>query len=79
MATIANVPPQDICEWAIDGQVQSVPAMRAEWLPQTTTGYEIDPPAIAGIKRSLARRLAEDDERWPRVNEILAELAAILK
>ena len=57
--------------------MRSVPAMRAEWLPQTTTDYQIDPPPIAAIKRSLTRYLRPDDPRWPHVREIIAELTAI--
>jgi hypothetical protein len=78
LATVAKVTPQDICDWAVDGQVQSVPTMRAEWLPQTSTGYEIDPPWLAGLKRTIARHIPQDDPRWQRVNELIAELRNLL-
>jgi len=74
LSEIANLPAADICRWAIANAVESVPEMRAHWLPTTGTVYQIDPPAISGLIRWANRTLEQGDPRRVRFDEILAEL-----
>jgi len=70
---------QDIAQWAVDKGVSSVPAMREQWGTITSTGDEIDPGWLTGIKRTAKRYLSPDDPRWKRVNEIFSELRELFR
>lgn len=78
LSEIAKVTPQQICEWAIAEQVSSVPQMRLEWLPPTSTAYTIDPGWLSAIKNTANRMLKHDDPRWPRITALFAELRELL-
>jgi len=75
LSEVANMPAADICRWAVENAVSSVPAMRANWLPTTSTEYAVDIPAISGLIRYANHNLP--DEKRPRFDELLAELRAL--
>lgn len=70
--------PQDICVWAVANACDSVPLLRAHFLPQTSTGYEIDPPWVSGLKRYIVRAVVSTDPRWTRINELITELRKLI-
>ena len=79
LAEVANIDPQEICAWAIDKQVSTVPAMRAHWLPPTSDEYHVDPPVITGFKRWARRHVpehmqAEFDDLLKTINEFVERI-----
>ena len=81
LAEIAKIDPQAICEWAVANQVSTVPAMRANWLPVTSTEYRIDPPVISGMIRYGIRMFEDTDPRrteWDALVTRARELVASL-
>ena len=77
LAEIAKVEPVDVCEWAVANAVQSVPEMRAHWLPVTTYEQDTDLPVVSGLVRYADKHLPE--HRRPRFDALLTELREILK
>ena len=75
LAETAKVTAADVCQWTIDNAIDSVPAMRAHWLPQTSTEYAIDIPVISGLLRYANHNLPA--EKRQRFDEIVAELRAL--
>jgi hypothetical protein len=69
-----DITPQEICEWCIDNEIQSVREMRAHWLPTTGTPDAIDPPALSGIIRLFGRLIKQDNPHYARLQEIITEI-----
>ena len=78
LAEVAKVTAADVCEWTIANAIDSVPAMRAHWLPQTSTEYEIDLPGISGMKRTIERWIPQDDPDYQTAQEHISALARLL-
>ena len=74
LATIAKVEPAEICQWAVAWEVQTVSAMRANWLPITGEPDRTDPPALSGIIRLFDRLIKPDNPHRTRVLEMIAEI-----
>jgi len=78
LATIAKVEVGDICRWAVDGQVQTVTAMRAHWLPLTGEPDKTDPPYVTALVRWFGRLAQKHSEHKPRIDEMIAEVRSWL-
>lgn len=70
--------PQEICEWAVREQVQTVAQMRAEWLPQTGDRDHVDPPGLIGVVKWLNKLFSADNPHRKRIEEIITELRGYL-
>jgi hypothetical protein len=75
LAEINKIEPVDVCEWAVANAIDSVPAMRAHWLPQTSTDYVIDPPWISGIKSTINKWFPADDPEYRDIMRMVDEIA----
>jgi hypothetical protein len=64
LAETANIDAKEICQWAVDNQVRSVPQMRANYLPPPT-GYSADEwPGILSLVRSARHWHFDADPRF---------------
>lgn len=77
LAEVANIEAKEICKWAVEKAVDSVPALRAHWLPIESGDdlYHQDPPVISNLLR-LAREMT--GERRERLDKLIDEIRKLL-
>lgn len=78
LAEINKIGADQICEWCVENEVRTVSAMRANWLPNTGTPTQTDPPALSGIIRLFGRLFKTDHPQRKRIDEIINELRSYL-
>lgn len=72
-----NATAQQICQFAMDNQISTVPDLRERILPSTYTGNERDPGWLSSLKRH-AKGWPPHDDRWPTFRYHVGEIIKLI-
>ena len=78
LAEMAKTDAREICEWAVDHAIKSVPQLRAHWLPPESGPdiYRQDPPVVSSLLRYVRRF---DGEKLARFQKLIDEIRQLLR